>query len=150
MIFYILARKKTLIQTDIDRRGEHDRHLQRNSDPYNRTVKNKERSESDNDIKPTTNSNVDMEKKEKQMYEKADKLHSDDCLILNREMLSLALEWNCLETARDLIIRGSIENIGNPKKFIMTTLHDNLPNFLQYFITSNIPLTQLFQHDVGQ
>ena len=30
---------------------------------------------------------------------------------LDVQMLRLALQWNCLEVAKDLIVRASIENI---------------------------------------
>lgn len=39
------------------------------------------------------------------------KKRDDDRTLHDKQMLTLALQWNCLEVAKELIVRGSIENI---------------------------------------
>ncbi|CAF0987789.1 unnamed protein product [Adineta ricciae] len=64
---------------------------------------------------------------------------------LDVQMLRLALQWNCLEVAKDLIVRGSIENINLKEQAddLLLTLSNNLPAFLHYFITLGLALPRL-------
>jgi hypothetical protein len=99
MILYILASKKMIDQFNVEHRKKIDDFITRNTDSNNQI----EREEKGKD--------QTKRKKEEKMYGDADDEHSQKRLLHNRLMLKLALDWNCLEVAKDLIIRGSIENI---------------------------------------
>lgn len=47
----------------------------------------------------------------KKMRKDNDKRHREERKLHNAEMVKLALEWNCLEVVKDLVVRGSIDNI---------------------------------------
>lgn len=60
----------------------------------------------------TRNENSDGETEAiKKAIKDASKNHREKRMLLNGQVLKLALNWNCLEVAKDLVVRGSIENI---------------------------------------
>jgi hypothetical protein len=110
VISCILARKKVIDQRDNKGRREIDDYIKRNSDSNYQKEETEQRLRIDGNVKRTTNSNHQSGKKEK-MNREVDEKHRAQRMELNKQMLNLALEWNSLEVVKDLVVRGSIENI---------------------------------------
>jgi hypothetical protein len=83
--FCILARKKYIDDSDTKRRDYDE---------------NKQTTGTSNAKEAQMTSDEDFSKK-----------RDDDRTLHDKQMLTLALQWNCLEVAKELIVRGSIENI---------------------------------------
>jgi hypothetical protein len=84
--FRILARRKDIDELEDQRRRDYNKNQPSTDFPY--------------------------EKETQKMFEK-DNSHKriEDRREHDKQMLTLALQWNCLEVAKELIIRGSIEDM---------------------------------------
>ncbi len=85
-IFHILARRKDIDALDNRRRRDYDENKQSIDFPYEKEAQ--KTFEEDNSHKRT-----------------------EDRREHDKQMLTLALKWNCLEVAKELIIRGSIDDM---------------------------------------
>ncbi|UJR16633.1 hypothetical protein I4U23_003533 [Adineta vaga] len=103
-----------------------------------RTIYHVRRKTIHSDFKHPSGNNEKLQEDQKKKYTDARK-------NLDQQMLRLALQWNCLEVAKDLIVRGSIENIdlADQATDILSTLSNNLPAFLHYLITLELALPRL-------
>ncbi len=113
MILYILASKKIIDQSNAKHRKIIKDFITRNTDSSDQIESDEKKSTDSNDQKKRNENEKDQtkRKKEEKMDRDADFEHSQKRLLHNHRMLELAIDWNCLEVAKNLIIRGSIENI---------------------------------------
>ncbi|CAF1206439.1 unnamed protein product, partial [Didymodactylos carnosus] len=54
--------------------------------------------------------------------------------VQKQQLLALALDWNCIEVAKELIIQQSLSNIPDKKFILLKALTANLFNFVHFFI----------------
>jgi len=84
--FRILARRKDIDELEDQRRRDYNKNQQSTDFPY--------------------------EKEAQKMFKKDNsRKRIEDRREHDKQMLTLALKWNCLEVAKELIIRGSIEDM---------------------------------------
>ncbi|CAF0878333.1 unnamed protein product [Adineta steineri] len=78
--------------------------------------------------------------------------HSDSRQNVNRrdqnaqrsQLLQLAMDWDCIDVAKELILQNSLDNILNKEEAFLNALTRDLPEFVYEFIKLGIDLGKIF------
>ncbi|CAF1525888.1 unnamed protein product, partial [Adineta steineri] len=60
------------------------------------------------------------------------------------QLLQLAMDWNCIDVAKELILQNSLDNILNQKEAFLNALTRDLPEFVYEFIKLGIDPSKIF------
>lgn len=63
-------------------------------------------------------------------------------------LLELALDWDCINTAKEWIVQDSLDNIYDKKKIFCRALTRQRHQFVHYFIQLGLELDKVFFHPV--
>ena len=61
-------------------------------------------------------------------------------------LLELALDWDCINTAKDWIVQDSLDNISNKKSIFCRALTKQRHKFVHYFIQLGFQVDEVFFH----
>ncbi|UJR22717.1 hypothetical protein I4U23_025751 [Adineta vaga] len=71
-------------------------------------------------------------------------VHQRDQTAQRSDLLLLAMDWNCIEVAKELILQNSLDKILNKEEaFLYALLHD-LPAFIYEFLKLGVDPTEIF------
>ncbi|UJR26318.1 hypothetical protein I4U23_007656 [Adineta vaga] len=60
------------------------------------------------------------------------------------KLLELAMDWNCIEVAKEFVLQNSLHNISNQEETFIKALTNNLPYFIYEFIKLGIDPGEIF------
>ncbi|CAF4870469.1 unnamed protein product [Rotaria sp. Silwood1] len=60
------------------------------------------------------------------------------------QLLLLAMDWNCIDVAKELILQNSLDNILNKEQAFLYALTKNLPTFVYEFLKLGIDPSEIF------
>ncbi|CAF4317694.1 unnamed protein product, partial [Adineta steineri] len=78
--------------------------------------------------------------------------HTDSRQNVNRrdqnaqrsQLLQLAMDWDCIDVAKELILQNSLDNILNKEEAFLNALTRDLPEFVYEFLKLGIDLGKIF------
>ncbi|CAF1087204.1 unnamed protein product [Adineta ricciae] len=60
------------------------------------------------------------------------------------KLLQLAMDWNCIDVAKEFVLQNCLDNILNPEKIFIEALQRNLPAFIDEFLKLGVDPGEIF------
>ncbi|CAF1177771.1 unnamed protein product [Rotaria sp. Silwood1] len=74
-------------------------------------------------------------------------IHKKDRRTQRSQLLRLAMDWNCIHVAKELILQNSLNNILNKEQDFIYALTEDLPTFVYEFLKLGIDPSEIFFPD---
>ncbi|CAF4051819.1 unnamed protein product, partial [Rotaria sordida] len=71
-------------------------------------------------------------------------VHKKDRNAQRSQLLLLAMDWNCIDVAKELILQNSLDNILNKEEAFIYALTKDLPTFIYEFLKLGIDPSEVF------
>ncbi|CAF3190132.1 unnamed protein product [Rotaria socialis] len=71
-------------------------------------------------------------------------INRKDQIAQRTQLLQLAMDWNCIDVAKELILENSLDNILNKEYTFIYALTKNLPTFVYEFLKLGIDPSKIF------
>ncbi|CAF1361372.1 unnamed protein product [Rotaria sordida] len=97
-----------------------------------------------NQQKSKTSNNQQDQKRQSSVLQKFNK---NDRNAQRSQLLQLAMDWNCIDAAKELILENSLNNILKKEEAFLNALKNNLPTFVYEFLKLGIDPNEIFFSD---